>query len=145
MSNFFSYAGYGLSLKNLICVLSNFPRLRNFVAIKEVEVGSESFPLLKRGIEGDFFEDLQPSATLEISPVPSFPKRGNPNLPPQPTDKNKSVNLLGLVVLFLFFPGWVNLPKSRSEQERFSARPRRRFGPPRKDVSSKNTESRTLK
>ena len=107
MSSLFTYADYGLSRKNLICVLSNFPRLRNFVAIKEVEVGSESFPLWKRGIEGDFFEDLQPSATLEISPVPSFPKRGNPNLPPQPTDKNKGVNLLGLVVLFLFFPGWL--------------------------------------
>ena len=85
---------------------------------------------------------LQPSVTLEISPVPSFPKRGNPNLHPQPTGKSKSVKLLGLVVLFLFFLAGLT-PKSRSEQERFSARPRRRFGLRRKDVSSKNTESRT--
>jgi NitT/TauT family transport system substrate-binding protein len=105
MSNFFLYTGVGLSRGNLICILSNFLRLRNFVAIKYVELGNKSFPLWKRGIKGDFFEYLKPSVTPEISPVPSFPKRGNSNLPPQPIGKSESVKILGLVVVFLFFPG----------------------------------------
>ena len=49
MSSLFTYADYGLSRKNLICILSNFPRLRDCVAIKDVEVGSESFPFGKGG------------------------------------------------------------------------------------------------
>ena len=102
MSNFFTYADYGLSRKNF-----NFPRPRDCVAIKVVEVGSESFPLWKRGIKGDFFKYLQPSVTPEISPGPSFPKRGNPNLHPQPAGKSKSVKILGLALLLLFFPGWL--------------------------------------
>ena len=105
MSNFFLYTGVGLSRGNLICILSNFLRLRNFVAIKYVELGNRSFHLWKRGIKGDFFEYLKPSVTPEISPVPSFPKRGNSNLPPQPIGKSESVKILGLVVVFLFFPG----------------------------------------
>jgi len=48
----------------------------------------------------------RPSATPEISPVRSLSKRRN--LPLHPAGKNKSVNLLGLVVgLLLFFPGWL--------------------------------------
>src|SRR5882724_6479403 len=82
MSNFFLYTGVGLSRGNLICILSNFLRLRNFVAIKYVELGNKSFPLFQ-----------------------SFPKRGNSNLPPQPIGKSESVKILGLVVVFLFFPG----------------------------------------
>jgi NitT/TauT family transport system substrate-binding protein len=105
MSNFFLYTGVGLSRRNLICILSNFLRLRNFVAIKYVELGNKSFPLWKRWIKGDFFEYLKPSVTPEISPVPSFSKRRNSNLPPQPIGKSESVKILGLVVLFLFFPG----------------------------------------
>src|SRR5882724_11612836 len=84
MSNFFLYTGVGLSRGNLICILSNFLRLRNFVAIKYVELGNKSFPLFQ-----------------------SFPKRGNSNLPPQPIGKSESVKILGLVVVFLFFPGWL--------------------------------------
>jgi NitT/TauT family transport system substrate-binding protein len=74
-----------------------------------------------RGIKGDFFEYLKPSVTPEISPVPSFPKRGNPNLPPQPTGKNKSVKILGLALLLLFFPGWLNAQEPLRAGTIFSA------------------------
>ena len=107
MSNFFLYAGYRLSRTNLIGALSNFSRLRNFVAIKDVEVGSKSFPLWKRGIKGDFFEYLKPSVTPEISRVPSFPKRGNPESSVATNRQDKSVKILGLALLLLFFPGWL--------------------------------------
>ena len=121
MNRFHLRKSYELSRRNLICVLSNFPLLRNFVVIKDVEVGSKSIPLWQRGIKGDFFEDLQPSVTPEISPGPSFPKRGNPNLHPQPTGKSKSVKILGLVVLLLFFPGWLSAQEPLRAGTIFSA------------------------
>jgi hypothetical protein len=45
MSNLFFYSGYEVSRNNPMRALSNFPRFRNFVAIKYVEVGNKSFPL----------------------------------------------------------------------------------------------------
>jgi ABC-type nitrate/sulfonate/bicarbonate transport system substrate-binding protein len=116
MSSLLLYTGYELSRKNF-----NFPRPRDCVAIKVVEVGSKSFPLWKRGIKGDFFKYLQPSVTPEISPGPSFPKRGNPNLHPQPAGKSKSVEILGLALLLLFFPGWLNAQEPLRAGTIFSA------------------------
>ena len=121
MNRFHLRKGYELSRKNLICALSNFPRLRNFVAIKDVQVGSKSFPLWKREIKGDFFEYLQLSVTPEISPGPSFPKRGNPNLHPQPTGKSESAKILGLALLLLFFPGLLNAQEPLRAGTIFSA------------------------
>ena len=122
MSSFFLYADYGLSRKNLICVLSNFPRLRNFVAIKDVKLGSKSFSLWKSGIKGNLFEDLQPSVTPEISPGSLFFQRGGiliftRNLPA----KVKVSRFLGLALLLLFFPGWLNAQEPLRAGTIFSA------------------------
>lgn len=88
MSNSFLYARYGLSRKNLIRDL-------------DVEVGSKSFPLWKRGIKGDFFEDVIPPVTAQISPGPSFPKRGNPDLS-QRQSKAQKLEILLLALLLLY-------------------------------------------
>lgn len=121
MSNFFLYAAYELLRKNLIRAFSNFPRLRNFVAIKDVEVGSKSFLLWERGMKGDFFKYVQSSVTCESSPDPSFPKSGNPILNPQATGKSESAKILRLAFLLLFFPGWLNAQEPLRAGTIFSA------------------------
>jgi ABC-type nitrate/sulfonate/bicarbonate transport system substrate-binding protein len=120
MSSLLLYAGHGLLRKNLICALSYFPRPRDCVAIKDVEAGRKSFPHWKRRIKGDFFDYLQPS-TIDISPGPSFPKRGNPNPHQQSTGKSKSVRILGLALLILFFPARPNAQEPLRAGTIFSA------------------------
>src|SRR5213594_1833173 len=55
----------------------------------------------KRGIKGDFFEEVKPSMTAEISHGPSFPKRGNSNLPATHV-RGATISLLESKVMSLF-------------------------------------------
>jgi hypothetical protein len=73
--------------KNLIwCTRKFWPSSshppRDFVAIKERGEEARVSPFGKGGLRGIFSQIVEPWVTAEISPDPSFTKRGNHKLPP---------------------------------------------------------------
>jgi ABC-type nitrate/sulfonate/bicarbonate transport system substrate-binding protein len=86
-----------------ICALATFIRSRINSEITHT-ASTNNFPLGKRGIKGDLSGPAKSSATLKISPDPSFSKRGNrQRLPCIP---RRHVNFLLLLVLLLC-PTWL--------------------------------------
>jgi ABC-type nitrate/sulfonate/bicarbonate transport system substrate-binding protein len=101
MSRFVLHKSYGLSRKNLLRAPCNFPRVRDCVATKDVEVANKIFPLWQRGIKGDFFEHVIPPVTAQISLSPAFQKRRNPDLS-QRQSKGQKLEILLLALLLLY-------------------------------------------
>jgi hypothetical protein len=73
-----------------------------------------SFPLCQRGIEGDFPRDGKPTPARQISPDPSFPKRGN-------FDVHRQILILLISAILLVSPAGLLAQESLRAGTIFSA------------------------
>jgi NitT/TauT family transport system substrate-binding protein len=86
-----------------ICALATFIRSRINSEITHT-ASTNNFPLGKRGVKGHLSGTAKSSATLKISPDPSFSKRGNRQRPP--CFPRGHVNVL-LLLVPLLCPRWL--------------------------------------
>ena len=109
MSNFFLYAGYGLSRKNLIRDLFNFPRPRDCVAIPKTS------SLLSSGVISTAGRNLRSLAFARDD------SRMRAATTQSPLGKHGIAKILGLALLLLSFPGWLNAQEPLRAGTIFSA------------------------
>jgi NitT/TauT family transport system substrate-binding protein len=109
MSSLLLYAGYGLSRKNLIRDLSNFPRPRDCVPIPKIS------SLLSSGVISTAGRNLRSLAFARDD------SRMRAVTTQSPVGKHGIAKNLGLALLLLFFPGWLNAQEPLRAGTIFSA------------------------